>query len=117
MVHLFRTAGDIYQTLAGFILDKPPQTVTPEERVKAKVICLGLMYGMGPQVSNLIFLNYAIQIFIINYLYYFIIISFYFYPQAAAAKLSIDIQSVHQILNQFHRKFSSVKKWINDIKR
>eukprot|EP01039_Chlorochromonas_danica_P001512 gene1512-1647_t len=44
---LFRREGDIYSLLAGRIFSKASDAVTTDERNKAKVICLGVLYGMG----------------------------------------------------------------------
>lgn len=46
---LFRTEGDIYRLLAAKIFKKSPGEVSDDERTRAKVICLGVLYGMGPQ--------------------------------------------------------------------
>lgn len=51
MTALFHRDKDIYRQLAGRIMNKPPERVTPEERDKAKVVCLGVLYGMGPQAT------------------------------------------------------------------
>eukprot|EP00602_Paraphysomonas_sp_CaronLab_P012565 CAMPEP_0185040530 /NCGR_PEP_ID=MMETSP1103-20130426/38727_1 /TAXON_ID=36769 /ORGANISM="Paraphysomonas bandaiensis, Strain Caron Lab Isolate" /LENGTH=774 /DNA_ID=CAMNT_0027579881 /DNA_START=309 /DNA_END=2633 /DNA_ORIENTATION=+ len=84
MVKLFRHSGDIYQTLASIILDRPPANVTPLERERAKVVCLGVIYGMG--------------------------------PQAAAARLNIDVPTVNSIIRSFYGKFNTVKQWISNTK-
>lgn len=52
MCELFRGEGDIYRLLASKILKKSPDFVTDEERTRAKVICLGVLYGMGPQAAS-----------------------------------------------------------------
>jgi len=48
---LFRREGDIYRHLASLILNKDVSTVDSAERERAKVICLGVIYGMGPQAA------------------------------------------------------------------
>eukprot|EP01034_Spumella_vulgaris_P025702 gene25702-32189_t len=48
---LFRQDQDVYRQLAGRILNRPSEKVTAEERNKAKVICLGVLYGMGPTAT------------------------------------------------------------------
>lgn len=40
--------GDIYRLLASKIFQKPVEDVQDDERTRAKVICLGCIYGMGP---------------------------------------------------------------------
>jgi len=51
MLSLFRAGGDIYTRLAAKIMDKSVEGVVPAERTKAKVICLGVLYGMGPAAA------------------------------------------------------------------
>eukprot|EP01041_Mallomonas_annulata_P005934 gene5934-11971_t len=51
MTKLFGHEGDIYRHLAGQILRKTPETVDKVERERAKTICLGVIYGMGPQAA------------------------------------------------------------------
>eukprot|EP01031_Cornospumella_fuschlensis_P038285 gene38285-46522_t len=48
LLGLFRQEGDIYNQLASRIFRKPEREIGSEERSKAKVICLGVLYGMGP---------------------------------------------------------------------
>ena len=45
----FRAGEDIHARTAGLLLDKPPDSVTPDERRAAKTVNFGLIYGMGPQ--------------------------------------------------------------------
>lgn len=51
MTALFQRDKDIYRQLAGRILSKAPERVTSDERDKAKVVCLGVLYGMGAQAT------------------------------------------------------------------
>ncbi|MCF8039553.1 MAG: DNA polymerase I [Desulfohalobiaceae bacterium] len=44
----FSRSEDIHARTAGLIFDKDPQSITPDERRKAKTINFGLLYGMGP---------------------------------------------------------------------
>lgn len=49
MVALFeQESGDIYRLLSGQVFGKPAAEVTTEERQQAKVVALGIVYGMGP---------------------------------------------------------------------
>ncbi|RYH20983.1 hypothetical protein EON65_21850 [archaeon] len=47
LLGLFRQEGDIYNQLASRIFRKSEREIDSEERNKAKVICLGVLYGMG----------------------------------------------------------------------
>lgn len=47
LCNLFRREGDIYSLLAARIFSKPIEQVQSDERDKAKVITLGVLYGMG----------------------------------------------------------------------
>lgn len=44
---IFQTGGDIHSTTASFILGKPVDKLTKEERKMAKAVNFGLLYGMG----------------------------------------------------------------------
>lgn len=44
---IFQTGGDIHSTTASFILGKPMDKLTKEERKMAKAVNFGLLYGMG----------------------------------------------------------------------
>lgn len=44
---IFQTGGDIHSTTASFILGKPIDQLTKEERKMAKAVNFGLLYGMG----------------------------------------------------------------------
>jgi DNA polymerase I-like protein with 3'-5' exonuclease and polymerase domains len=44
---LFVGGGDVYRGLASRIFGRAPEAVSSEERDRAKVICLGSIYGMG----------------------------------------------------------------------
>ncbi|CAM9558901.1 unnamed protein product, partial [Ectocarpus sp. 12 AP-2014] len=45
--------GDVYRKLAAQVFGKEEEGVTDEERNRAKVVCLGITYGMGtPQVAK-----------------------------------------------------------------
>ena len=41
--------SDIYSVISSFLHDKPVEATTAEDREQAKVITLGLCYGMGPE--------------------------------------------------------------------
>jgi DNA polymerase I-like protein with 3'-5' exonuclease and polymerase domains len=47
LIELFAKGGDVYVALAADVFSKPASVITDEERGRAKVICLGVMYGMG----------------------------------------------------------------------
>lgn len=47
MKMIFQTGGDIHSTTASFILGKPIEKLTKEERKMAKAVNFGLLYGMG----------------------------------------------------------------------
>lgn len=44
---IFQTGGDIHSETASFILGKPKDQLTKEERKMAKAVNFGLLYGMG----------------------------------------------------------------------
>lgn len=44
---IFQTGGDIHSETASFILGKPVDQLTKEERKMAKAVNFGLLYGMG----------------------------------------------------------------------
>lgn len=44
---IFQTGGDIHTATAAFILGKPEDKLTKEERKMAKAVNFGLLYGMG----------------------------------------------------------------------
>lgn len=44
---IFQTGGDIHSETASFILGKPVDKLTKEERKMAKAVNFGLLYGMG----------------------------------------------------------------------
>ncbi|CAM9118397.1 unnamed protein product [Sphacelaria rigidula] len=45
--------GDVYRGLAAEVFKKEAGTVSDAERTRAKVVCLGIIYGMGtPQVAR-----------------------------------------------------------------
>lgn len=84
MCQLFQHDGDVYRILAAKIMSKPAAMIDDDERNRAKVICLGVLYGMG--------------------------------PQAAAARLGIDINTASKITNSFFNNFPQVKSWIQRVK-
>lgn len=45
---VFTKGGDVYIRLAAEIFNKSTNEVSGDERNRAKVVCLGVMYGMGP---------------------------------------------------------------------
>jgi DNA polymerase I len=45
MLEVFRTGGDIHRETASWVLDKPQQEITKEERTLAKALIFGLLYG------------------------------------------------------------------------
>lgn len=47
MKRVFQTGGDIHSATASFVLSKPIDKLTKEERKMAKAINFGLIYGMG----------------------------------------------------------------------
>jgi DNA polymerase-1 len=49
MESLFAQSGDIYRHMAGQVFGKRAADVDDEERTRAKTVCLGVIYGMGPQ--------------------------------------------------------------------
>ncbi|CAM9607599.1 unnamed protein product [Chrysoparadoxa australica] len=49
LLRIFAASGDLYSSLASKVLQKEVEAVTKEERQRAKVVCLGIIYGMGPQ--------------------------------------------------------------------
>ena len=49
--NIFENKGDIYTILGGLLFKKPVELVTDAERQKAKVICLGQVYGMGADMA------------------------------------------------------------------
>lgn len=49
--NIFANKGDIYTILGGLLFKKQVDQVTDAERQKAKVICLGQVYGMGPDMA------------------------------------------------------------------
>jgi hypothetical protein len=84
---LFRDReGDVYKLLAFKIFQKDSvDDVTDGERSRAKVICLGCIYGMG--------------------------------PQAAAARLGIEVATVSCITQSFFQHFRGVLQWIRRIRQ
>lgn len=46
---VFTRGEDVYTQVAATLFDKAVPAVTPEERRRAKVVTLGVMYGMGAQ--------------------------------------------------------------------
>jgi DNA polymerase I len=85
LCELFRSrGGDVYRQLASRIFRKPVDTIEPDERNRAKVIALGVVYGMG--------------------------------PQAAAARLNIDVVTAAKISNSFLNSFPQVRTWIQKVK-
>jgi hypothetical protein len=57
---------DIYRHLAGIIMNKPAADVLPDERTKAKVICLGTYYSCR-DICSFVLLFPFLLIFIISY--------------------------------------------------
>lgn len=49
LVEAFAQGVDIHTRTAALLLDKAPDTITPDERRSAKTVNFGLIYGMGPQ--------------------------------------------------------------------
>jgi DNA polymerase-1 len=50
---LVYSGGDIYKSLASHLFSKPVSSVSDEDRNSAKVICLGVIYGMGsPTIAS-----------------------------------------------------------------
>ena len=47
LIEVFAKGGDVYINLASEIFNRPGVNISPEERNRAKVICLGVIYGMG----------------------------------------------------------------------
>lgn len=47
LMSLFDSEGDVYRHLAGLIFQKSADLVDDAERERAKVVCLGVVYGMG----------------------------------------------------------------------
>lgn len=48
---LFHSGGDVYKLLASQIFKKPLSRVSAPDRERAKTICLGVIYGMGPAAA------------------------------------------------------------------
>ena len=46
---LFNSSGDVYYSLASHVCGVPIHAVTPEQRKQAKVVSLGILYGIGVQ--------------------------------------------------------------------
>ena len=51
MISIFKQEGDIYQNLAANVMKKNACDVTNEERKTAKIVALGIIYGMGSQLA------------------------------------------------------------------
>ena len=48
---VFDNKGDIYTILASLLFKKNIELITEDERKKAKVICIGQVYGMSPDMA------------------------------------------------------------------
>ncbi|KAM3567400.1 hypothetical protein VYU27_010454, partial [Nannochloropsis oceanica] len=52
LCQLFRQEGDVYCNLMSELLKKPPAAISKAERNQAKVVTLGLIYGMGAAAAS-----------------------------------------------------------------
>ncbi len=53
LCELFHGSGDVYASLAAHVFSVPTRAVSPVQRKQAKVVALGILYGIGaPEVAK-----------------------------------------------------------------
>lgn len=60
MLRAYREGKDLYKQTASLLLHKPEDTITKEERQRAKAVVLGLQFGMGAKTLVKYALNYGV---------------------------------------------------------
>lgn len=91
MQQAYRAGKDLHQLTAAFILGKPPEQVTEEERRLAKAINFGLIYGMGAvKLQNQAQVKYGI---------------------------TMSLEDARHFCKRFFELYPGIKKWHERVKR
>jgi DNA polymerase I-like protein with 3'-5' exonuclease and polymerase domains len=118
LLGLFDRHGDVYARLAAQIMHKQVGEVAEEERNRAKVVCLGLIYGMGvPQVSATPFFGVSKCCASDPDVADFDDTSGLHTATQVAKKLRLSVQEAQTLVNNFMRAFPRIGEFIEKTKR
>jgi len=91
MQQAYRSGKDLHRLTAAFILGKPPEQVTEEERRLAKAINFGLIYGMGAvKLQNQAQVKYGV---------------------------TMSLEDARLFCKRFFELYPGIKKWHERVKR